>query len=220
MCVSACRNFEEIKISFGPGNQKGMLSMLLSWKAAARPEHLSWRPNRGRWACMVPAEAVTAHVTAAAPAIAPGTPHMREKASSLPAFVTSPHPPASTTTVNEHEKRAYMDVVLEVQSSWHLLLRTADRVCQLIAHTWVILLLVLAVRGTSSIKLPDVFWLSQLVVYCLDARDTCWVRPFHSDGLSGFIWALGPCILNTELCCSSIQRTSKWSCKTEAHVNS
>lgn len=106
---------------------------------------------------MVPAEAVTAHVTAAAPAIAPGTPHMREKASSLPAFVTSPHPPASTTTVNEHEKRAYMDVVLEVQSSWHLLLRTADRVCQLIAHTWVILLLVLAVRGTSSINLPDVF---------------------------------------------------------------
>lgn len=94
----------KIKISCGLEEEKGMLSMLLSWKAAARPEHLDWRPNRGRWACMVPVEAVTAHVTAAAPAIAPGTPHMREKASSPPAFATSPHPPANTTAVSVRGK--------------------------------------------------------------------------------------------------------------------
>lgn len=46
---------------------------------------------------MVPVGAVTAHVTADAPAIAPETPHMREKASSPPAFATSPHPLANTT---------------------------------------------------------------------------------------------------------------------------
>lgn len=74
--------------------------LLLSWKAAARPEHLVGRPNRGRWACMVPAEAVSTHATAAVPVIVPGTHHMRGKASSPPAFVTSPHLPASTTAVS------------------------------------------------------------------------------------------------------------------------
>ncbi len=82
-----------------------MLSMLLSWKAAVRPGRLEWRQNRGRWACMVPVEAVTAHVTAGAPAIAPGTPRMREKASSPPASATSPHPPANTTAVSAHGKK-------------------------------------------------------------------------------------------------------------------
>lgn len=90
------------KIKISPGVWvRILLSRLLSWKAV-RPEHLVWRLNTGRWACMVPVEVVTAHVTAAAPAIAPGTPHMREKASSPPAFVTSPHPPASTTVVSVH----------------------------------------------------------------------------------------------------------------------
>lgn len=90
---------------------------------------------------MVPVEAVTAHVTAVAPAIAPGTPHMREKDSSPPAFVTSPHLPASTTAVSVHGKnRGLMDVMTEVHSSWQLLLRTADCVYQLTAIAWVIFL--------------------------------------------------------------------------------
>lgn len=53
---------------------------------------------------MVPAGAVTAHVTAAAPAIAPGTPRMREKASLPLAFATSHHPPANTTVVSVRGK--------------------------------------------------------------------------------------------------------------------
>lgn len=86
---------------------------------------------------MVPVEAVTVHVTAAVPVIAPETPHMRGKASSPPAFVTSPHRPASTTVVSAHGKNrgAYMDVMLEVHSSWQLLVRTADCVYQLSAQT-------------------------------------------------------------------------------------
>lgn len=67
---------------------------------------------------MVPAEVVTARATAAAPAIAPGTRHTREKASSPPAFATSPRPPASTTVVSARPETqgAYRGVMLGARS--------------------------------------------------------------------------------------------------------
>lgn len=97
-CVWLCQSWK-IKLSTGPEKWRGTLSLLF-WKAAARPEHLVWRSNRGRWACMVPAEAVSTRATAAVPAIVPETPRMRGKASSPPVFGMSPRPPASTTAVS------------------------------------------------------------------------------------------------------------------------
>lgn len=96
-CVWLCQSCK-VKLSTGPEEHGGTLSLLF-WQAAARPEHLVWRSNRGRWACMVPVEAVSTRATAAVPAIVPETPRMRGKASSPPVFGMSPRPPASTTAV-------------------------------------------------------------------------------------------------------------------------
>lgn len=119
--------------------ERAALTVLLFWKAAVRPEHLEWRLNRGRWACMVPVGAVTVHVTAAAPAIAPGIPHTKEKASSPPAFETSLHPPANTTVVGmlgENRGLIWMSclgglqlLAAAVQNSWlHLSTGSSDMV--------------------------------------------------------------------------------------------
>lgn len=128
-CLPVCHsNFTTMKenISCGFENETGMLSKLLSCKAAVRSVYLE---NRGRWACMVPVGAVTAHVTVAAPAIAPGIPHMRGKASSPPAFATSPHQPVNTTVVSMHGKNTglIIEATVEVHSSWQLLLATSWR---------------------------------------------------------------------------------------------
>lgn len=101
---------------------------------------------------MVLVGAVTVHVTDAAPAIAPGTLRTREKASSPPAFVTSPHPPGSTTVVSMHggEQGAYMDVIaVEVCGFWQPMSVTADCIYHLTIQRWLTFLLFLAVNRSS-----------------------------------------------------------------------